>query len=263
VEGKAKREAGFPGESLVFEVSPGPDGTDDDISWSGGGSPAAGTGRRFITSFDSGGTYTVTASSRTASLGFQVTICPLEAWLARAQEFYGASIAFSLVRVKSSWAVFGPSGTGWTCNDVIRFKRPRRAEDLPHEPTLIHELGHVWEHQTRQVQLFGGLIEQLERRFGRDPYDYGGPDGVAHADRLTAFKKESQAQILTEYWKAGHGYQEDKKGVAFSTPGYVENLQQLVEGAGIGTRHSGRRGLGSVLDSAAARIVNAALQVLE
>jgi hypothetical protein len=46
---------------------------------------------------------------------------------------------------------------------------------------------------------------------------------------LTAFKKEGQAQILTEYWKAGHGYHEDKKGVPFSTPGYVENLRQLVK----------------------------------
>jgi hypothetical protein len=76
VEGKAKREAGFPGESLVFEVSSGPDGTEDDISWSGGGSPAAWTGRRFVTSFDSGGTYTVTARCGTASHGLQVAIRP-------------------------------------------------------------------------------------------------------------------------------------------------------------------------------------------
>lgn len=263
MEGTARREAGFPGESLTFEVSPDPDGADDEVRWSGGGDPATGTGRRFVTSFHSGGTYTLTAKCGTASVGFRVAICPVESWLARAREFYGDSIDFSPVRVKSSWAVFGPSGTGWTCNDVVRFKRPRRAADLPEEPTLIHELGHVWEHQSGQMQLLNGLIEQIGGRFGRNPYDYGGPDGVARADRLTVFKKEGQAQILMELWKARHGYPKDTRGVPFSTPGYVENLQRLVEGAGIGSRRPSRGGLGSLIDSGAARVANAILHALE
>lgn len=262
MQGKAERGAALPGESLLFEVSPEPDGTGGDIRWSGGGRPAVGTGRRFVTSFDAGGTYTITATDGTASVAFQVTICPLESWLADAAEFYGASIDFSSLRVKSSWAVFGPMGTAWTCNDVVRFKRPRRAEDLPHEPTLIHELGHVWEHQTGQVQLLRGLIEQIGRRFGRNPYDYGGPEGVARADELTAFKKEGQAQILTEYWKARHGYRQDANGVSFSAD-YVQSLQRLVDGAGIGVGRPTRRGLGSVIDSATARVVNALLHALE
>ncbi len=112
-------------------------------------------------------------------------------------------------------------------------------------------------------QLLGGLVEQIGRRFGRDPYDYGGPDGVARADRLTAFKKEGQAQILTEYWKARHGHSGDRRRIPFSTPGYLEDLQRLVEGAGIGTPHFGRKGLAGAIDSATARIVDATLRILE
>ena len=263
MQGKATREAGFPGEPLDFEVSPDPERSDDDVHWSGGGDPAAGTGRRFRTSFDTGGTFTVTATSGAASVAFAVTIAPLDAWLAGAREFYGPSIDFSPVRIRSSRAVFGPSGSAWTCNDVVRFKRPRRAEDLPHESTLNHELGHVWEHQTGQLQLLGGLVEQIGRRLGRDPYDYGGPEGVARADRLTTFKKEAQAQILTEYWRATHGHAKDRKQVPFATQGYVENLRRLVEGAGIGTRGVGRRGPGGALDAAVAGLVNAILRPLE
>jgi hypothetical protein len=229
-------------------VSPDPGCRDADIEWSGGVDPSTDTGRRFTTSFRTGGAYTVTARCGSASVDFDVAICPLDVWLTEARAFYGPSIDFSVVRISTSWAVLGPSGTGWTCNDVVRFKRARRAADLPRQSTLIHELGHVWEHQTGQVQLLGGLIEQVGRRFGRDPYDYGGPDGVARAQRLTAFAKEAQAQILSEYWKATHGYERDRKGIPFVTPGYVENLRRLVSGAGIGTAASGRRGLGSVLD---------------
>jgi hypothetical protein len=263
MEGTAEREAGFPGESLTFEASPDPQSREEDIQWSGGGDPAIGAGRRFTTSFAAGGSHMVTARFGRESTEFPVTICPLDAWLAEAREFYGTSIDFSIVRVKSSWAVVGPSGTGWTCNNVVRFKRPRRAEDLPRQSTLIHELGHVWEHQTGQVQLLSGLVEQIGRRFGRDPYDYGGPDGVARAERLTSFAKEGQAQIITECWKATHGFSEDKKGISFSTPGYVENLQRLVNGADIGGGGSPRRALGNVIDGGAAWLVNAALGILE
>jgi hypothetical protein len=263
MQGKAAREAGFPGEPFDFEISPDPERSDDDIRWSGGGEPAGGTGRRFRTSFDTGGTFTVTATRGAAAVSFDITISPLDAWLAGARGFYGPSIDFEPVRIRSSRAVFGPSGSAWTANNVVRFKRPRRAADLPHESTLSHELGHVWEHQTGQLQLLGGLIEQIGRRLGGDPYDYGGPEGVARADRLTGFKKEGQAQILTEYWKATHGHAKDRKQVPFSTPGYVEDLRRLVEGAGIGTRWAGRRGPGGVLDAAVAGIVDATLRALE
>jgi hypothetical protein len=254
--GKAKRDAGLPGERFTFEAIPDAGASEHEVNWAGGGDPATGTGRRFSTVFRSGGTHTVTATSGQDEVSFEVTVCPIDDWLTRAQLFYGPSVDFSRVRVGASRLVLGPPGTAWTCNDVIRIKRAKATADLPSESTLIHELGHVWEHQTGQVQLLRGVVEQIGRRFGRDPYDFGGPEGLRRATALTSFTKEGQAQILTELWKSKHSYATDRKGVPFSTPGFDEDLERLVAGAGIGTKRVVRRGPLSALDASIARIVN-------
>ena len=255
--GSSSRDAGFPGERFTFEVGSDAASSDEEIRWIGGGEPAHGTGRTFSTRFRTGGTFRVSAKAGASAVEFAVTICPIDEWLERARAFYGPSIDLSKVDVGASRLVLGPAGTAWTCNDVIRFKRPRGPEDLPHESTLIHELGHVWEHQNGQMQLLRGAIEQIGRLFGRDPYDYGGPVGVKRATELTSFSKEGQAQIVTEHWKSKHGYVSDQKGVSFTTPGYVEDLERLVVAAGIGTRPPTGGGPFSKLDAAVARIVNA------
>lgn len=252
----AERVAGFPGERFRFEARRNRGSPDGEIHWTGGGSPATGTGPRFSTAFAAGGTFVVTARSGSDRADVTVTVCPIDRWIVDAKTFYGAAVDFSRVKVGSSRLVLGPAGTAWTCNDVIRFKRPRIAEDLPHEPTLIHELAHVWEHQTGQAQLLRGAIEQIGRRFGRDPYDFGGPEGVRRARRLTSLKKESQAQILTELWKSRNGYRSDHKGVSLSTPGYAEDLERLAAEAGIGSRQVIRRGSWSAVDRIVAAIVN-------
>jgi hypothetical protein len=259
---KPTRDAAFPGETLEFEVSPDPDCADSEIAWSGGGTPASGSGRRFTTTFLGGGSYTVTARCGEARTEFRVSICRIDEWLVRARSFFGPSIDFSKVKTRVSRLVLGPSGTAWTCNDVIRFKRPRRVDDLPKEATLIHELGHVWEHQSGQAQLLRGLVEQIGRLLGRDPYDFGGPDGVKKAQTLTGFNKESQAQVIAEYWKSKNSYTSDRKGLPFSTPGYVGDLQRLVEGAGIGTKATAHRTVGGTIDAAVARLVNAVVDRL-
>lgn len=79
---------------------------------------------------------------------------------------------------------------------------------------------------------------------------------MKNSTALTSFSKESQAQIVTEYWKAKHGYQADTKGVPFTTAGYIEDLERLVVGAGIGTRPPTRRGPVGAVDAAIGRIVN-------
>jgi hypothetical protein len=254
--GRAKRDAGLPGERFTFEATPDADPSENEVRWVCGGDPASGAGRTFSTVFRSGGTHTVTATSGGDEVRFEVTISPIDEWLTRARLFYGPSIDFSAVRIGASRLVLGPPGTAWTCNDVIRFKRPRGPADLPSESTLIHELGHVWEHQTGQAQLLRGVIEQIGRRFGRDPYDFGGPEGLRRATALTSFSKEGQAQILTELWKSKHAQQTDRKGVPFSTEGYVEDLERLVAGAGVGTNRVVRRGVFSVLDASIGRVVN-------
>lgn len=252
----AERVAGLPGERFTFEARRGTAGSNGEIVWAGGGRPETGRGRKFRTIFDHGGTFVIRARCGADHADVTVTVCPIDAWIARAKTFYGAAVDFSRVKVGSSRLVLGPKGTAWTCNDVIRFKRPRRADELPRELTLIHELAHVWEHQTGQAQLLRGALEQIGRRLGRDPYDFGGPDGVTRAPTLTSFTKEGQAQILTELWKAMHGYTSDHKGIPLSTPGYVEDLERLAAAAGIGTKQIVRRGPWSTIDRVVARIVN-------
>jgi hypothetical protein len=263
MEGRARRDVGFPGDSFAFEVFADPAWSQDEIDWSGGGEPERGAGSRFVTVFPHGGSYTVTARHGEASCQFQVTVCPVDEWMAGAKAFFGPSLDLGKVRVRESRVVLGPAGTGWTCNDVIRFKRARRAEDLPAESTFIHELGHVWEHQTGQAQLLKGLVEQIGRLRGHDPYDFGGAEGVRRATTLTTFTKESQAQILTEYWKSQHDYATDSRGVSFDTPGYVEDLRRLALDAGIGGVARHRRSLAGRIDSGVARLVNAVLRLVE
>ncbi len=260
-DGSAKSQAGYPGDTFEFDVVPDPGCADAEIRWSVGGDAPAGTGRRFRTTFTTGGDHTVTATCGTATHEFSVTVCPIDQWLERAHVFYGPAIDFDKVRVMGSRLVRGPAGTGWTCNNVVRFKRPRQASDLPDESTLIHELGHVWEHQSGQAQLLRGLVEQTSRLFGRDPYDFGGPQGVRKGFRLAAFKKEGQAEIIRDYWLFEQGFGSDVRDVPFSTPGYVEDLRRLVEGAGIGKTLTRRHSLAAAIDAVVARIVNAVVRL--
>jgi hypothetical protein len=183
-------------------------------------------------------------------------------WLERAAAFYGPSIDLSRVRFRSTWLVLGRPGTAWTCNDVVRFKRPRGETQPPSEATLIHELAHVWQHQSGQAQLLRGMVEQVGRLLGNDPYDFGGPDGVRRATALTSFTKEGQAQIVTELWKFQNGYPADRKQVPFARPGYVKDLTRLVLEAGIGTRATARRTFLGTVDAAVARVVNSVADIL-
>lgn len=259
--------AALPGQRLVFAVSVQP--ADQAVTWSGGGDPATGSGLRFVTRFASGGTYMVVARSGDAQVDFPVTVCPVDTWLQDAGVFYGPAVDLSRVTVKSSRSVAGPA---WTCNDVIRFRRARRAKDLPSQSTLIHELAHVWQHQRGGMQLLRGLVEQTGRRLGRrDPYDYGGPAGLRTTRDIREFSNEGQAEIIMEFWRSQHGYKKDHRGRPF-TAQYVDDLRRLVEGAGIGasattlgimatpsqaTMATPPRGIGAAIDRGVARLVNA------
>ena len=260
MEIEAKRTAFFPRERIELEIV---SGASAEVRWSGGGTPASGEGPRFRTRFPYGGSYTIHARSGEEEEHVDISVCPVDEWLARAEDFFGPSLDLGRVKVTASPWVSGRRGSAWTCNTVIRFRRPLRAEDLPSEATLIHELAHVWEHRAGQAQVLSGFLEQMRSRFGRDPYDFGGPDGLRDAKVLTRFSKEGQAQIVTELWKAQQGYLTDRKKVPFATPGYVDDLRRLVEGAGIGTSDPIRRTFAGVLDSGTATLVNFILAMFE
>ncbi len=121
----------------------------------------------------------------------------------------------------------------------------------------------MWEHRAGQAQILVGSVEQLRRRLGHDPYDFGGPEGVRGATTLARFSKEGQAQILTELWRAEHGHPTDRKHIPFSTPGYLEDLRRLARDAGIGTSDPVRRTVAGVLDAGLARLVNVVLAMFE
>jgi hypothetical protein len=256
----APRLAAFPGEVLDFAVDPPSGCADADIRWSGGGTPAEGAGRRFRTAFADGGPHTVSVACGDMAGTVEVAVAPIGEWLARAGAFYGPSIDVATVTVRTSWAVRGPPGTAWTCHDAIRFKRPVTATDLPDESTLIHELAHVWESRHGEAQLMSGIVEQIGRSLGRDPYDYGGPRGLHATARLEDLRKEGQARVVTELWKSEHGHTADDNGVPYATPGYLDDLRRLVEGAGIGHTSGARRTVVGAIDGVLARLVNAVLR---
>jgi hypothetical protein len=194
---------------------------------------------------------------------FPVTVCATDAWMGDAARFFGPSADLSVVRIRSSRFVIGTGGTGWTCGDVIRFKRPTRPEDLPQQATVVHELTHVWEHQSGQAQLLAGVKEQLAKLFGRDPYDFGGPAGLSRRTRLTDFPKESQAEIVMELWRSENGAKADSRGVSFDAPGYMDDLHRLVGGAGIGKVVASQRSVMGRFDALVCRALNGVLEMFE
>ena len=175
----------------------------------------------------------------------------MQEWLGRAKDFFGPALDLERVRVIASRWVLGPPRTAGTCKTghPIPPADPSGGQ-LPSEATLIHELGHVWEHRAGQAQLLTGLREQIGRRFGRDPYDFGGPTGVRDVRTSRDSRRRARRKIITELWKAEHGYRTDRKNVEFFITGYVDDLRRLVRDAGIGTVDPARRTFPSAIDSA-------------
>jgi hypothetical protein len=70
----ADKDEACVGCDITFTATTSPTGLEDDVSWSGGGSPSTGTGATFTTSWDTIGTKTVTASLCDSSVSEDVTI---------------------------------------------------------------------------------------------------------------------------------------------------------------------------------------------
>lgn len=70
----ADKDEACVGCDITFTATTSPTGLEDDVSWSGGGSPSTGTGATFTTSWDTTGTKTVTASLCDSSVSEDVTI---------------------------------------------------------------------------------------------------------------------------------------------------------------------------------------------
>ena len=69
-------------------------------------------------------------------------------------------------------------------------------------PVLIHELGHVWQHQHPKIFAYAPRAVWEQLRYGRAVYQY---DITAH-DRLRDFRIEQQGQILQDFcWRRMQG----------------------------------------------------------
>ncbi len=178
-------------------------------------------------------------------------------------QFFGPSVDFSKVKFKTSR--FCSGGRPWACGNVVRIpaSSPNKMSAIE-TADLVHEFGHVWQHQHGQFTFLSAVGEQLRAAIIHqfDPYNYGGAMGVAALRTLSSFLTESQAQIIAEYWKSQHGFAQDRLATPFS-PDYVQNLDRLVQGARIGSATPGRATLASRIDSVAAFLVNGVLGILE
>jgi hypothetical protein len=179
------------------------------------------------------------------------------------KDFFEPSIDFSKVKNKESPFVSG--NRPWACGNVIRVKKNEPGQTLAVDTVdLIHECEHVWQHQNGQLVFLSALAEQLRAGIVRkfDPYDYGGSTGVETLRGLSSLLTESQARIITEYWKSQHGFVQDRLQSPFSQ-NYVQNLFRLIQGARIGSAGPGKATLASRIDTLAAQLVNWVLGLFE
>lgn len=183
--------------------------------------------------------------------------------LAEGKKLYGVSLDYSKVTIKTSRFVH--NAPAWSCGNVIRFQQPAPGDDSPIDTaTLIHELGHVWQHQSGHVVFLKALWEQLRKIVSPqfDPYNYGGPEKVLAPKRLSDYYTESQAQIICEYWRGANGHGTDRLNNIF-TPEYIQNLERLVRDAGIGATPPSKGSLGYMIDSVVVGMLNGILSIFE
>ena len=108
--------------------------------------------------------------------------------ISQLKEFFGPSVDFSKVKIRES--PFASGNRPWACGNVIRVKKTKPGQTLAVDTAdLIHECGHVWQHQNGQLVFLSALAEQLRAGIVRkfDPYNFGGPTGAATLRKLSSF----------------------------------------------------------------------------
>ena len=144
--------------------------------------------------------------------GKRARLPAVESVLEQARAFWGDALDLERVRFIDS-RLARLTGRAFVIHHTIHWPGPQPGTAEPGVmAVVIHELAHCWQHQTGRWQLTRGIIEQtLYTLFGwwlvslggralYDPYDYGGPLGLARAARLGSFQLEAQARIMEHYW---------------------------------------------------------------
>ena len=120
--------------------------------------------------------------------------------LAAGRAVFGEAIEWAFVRIyPRGFTWFQPRGTAVAPNGAIYFRREDHRWDFSHDwrstAWLIHELTHVWQHQTGQWVIPRGL---WERRYRYGVLDPGKP--------LVDYGIEQQAAIVEDWYRLTQGH---------------------------------------------------------
>ncbi len=142
--------------------------------------------------------------------------------LAAVRSVYGDSIDYTQVRIKEgSSGLFGFNDRPFVVGNTIYMK------DFRDLHTLVHEMGHVWQHQNSGIEyLSEALLEQRDRH---EAYAW---EKEVPATAWEDLNPEMQAELLADAWKAGfftqgqQGYQRffwdvDRDGKAEDLTAYM------------------------------------------
>jgi len=123
------------------------------------------------------------------------------AQIAELRKVYGDTIDYSKVRIKAgSVGVFGLTGRAFTHGDTIFIPKESLNADgsIPME-TLVHEMGHVWQHQNGGTDY---MSEALTAQWFGDAYDW--KKGLDQGKSFSQLDPEQQAELLSEAYAAGY-----------------------------------------------------------
>ncbi|MCG8467107.1 MAG: hypothetical protein MJB57_02725 [Gemmatimonadetes bacterium] len=167
-----------------------------------------------------------------------------------ARSFWGDALDFGPIRFVDSRAA-RLTGRAFVTHNTIHWPGPSPRDPSPRTmATVVHELAHCWQYQTGRWQLTRGIVEQslftllgwwllaLGGRALYDPYDYGGPTGLAVTTRLASLRLEAQAAVIEDCFKLRSGHFAGARGASFRdedgdvTP-YAADLERLCRDAGL------------------------------
>ena len=112
------------------------------------------------------------------------------------RKVYGDSIDYSQVRIKEGNAgLFSLSGRAFTHGNTIYIP----PDNMPmSKDLLVHEMGHVWQHQTGGTDY---MSEALAGQYAGDGYDF--EKGIQEGKSWSELNPEQQAELLQQAYKSG------------------------------------------------------------
>jgi hypothetical protein len=145
--------------------------------------------------------------------------------LAAVKQAYGDSIDYSRVRLKTGEVgLFGLSGRAFVHGDTVYVPTESLNPDgsIPPE-TLVHELGHVWQHQ------HGGTDYMSEALWGQhfgDGYDW--KKGLDEGKAFGQLNPEQQAEFISTAFAAGY-FDHPEAGFHYNGVDYTAALQAALQ----------------------------------